>query len=85
MLIIVLEEHHFNNITNKYCTNNTYSLFYYVFVKHYTGRQEFFGEIQGEISKTKRELYRQGDRKQEFEGGVTEVSSWGEDFKEGVE
>jgi hypothetical protein len=22
----------------------------YVFVKHYTGRQEFFGEIQGEIS-----------------------------------
>ncbi len=26
-------------------------------VKHYTRRQEFFGEIQGEISKTKRELY----------------------------
>jgi len=57
MLIIVLEKHHFINVTHKYCTDNTYSLFYYVFVKHYASRQEFFGEIQGEISKTKRELY----------------------------
>jgi hypothetical protein len=48
----------FQQHTHKYHrTNNTYSLFYYVFVKHYTSRQEFFGEIQGEISKTKRELY----------------------------
>jgi len=78
MLIVVLEKHHFNNITHKYCTDNTYSLFYYVFVE--MSLSNFTPAVTSSLEKYKekyqklKENYAAKVTENKFEGGVIEVS-----------